>query len=159
MSGGRVLESLNAYFDDFSVGDRIVSQSRELSAEDIDVFSKLSGDHHPLHTDDEFAAKGPFGERIAQGVLTLALATGLEYALVGSHQDSKILAFYGMDRVRFVKPLFIGDAVHVEGEVIACDAKDDKRGVVTIREEIKNQRGDTVAAFEKRLLYRRRNAS
>ena len=156
MSSGRVLESLNQYFDDFNVGDRIVSQSRELTADDIEVFSSLSGDHHPLHTDDEFAAKGPFGVRIAQGVLTLALATGLEYALVGSHEDSKILAFYGMDRVRFVKPVLIGDAVHVDGEVIACDVKDDERGVVTIGEEIKNQRDDTVVAFEKRLLYRRR---
>ena len=159
MTEPRVLDSLDQYFDDFRVGDRILTGGRTLTAEDITVFSELSGDSHPLHTDDDFAANGPFGERIAQGCLTLALATGLEFALVGAADDSKIMAFYGMDRLRFVKPVFIGDTLHIDGELIACDAKDDSRGVVTIREEIKNQRDETVVAFEKRLLYRRRNAA
>jgi acyl dehydratase len=61
-----------------------------------------------------------------------------------------------MDRVRFVKPVFIGDTIHLEGEVIGLDDKDDKRGVLTVQQEIKNQRGETCVALQKRLLMKKR---
>ena len=73
--------------------------------------------------------------------------------------ESKIVAFYGMDRVRFVKPVFIGDTLHLEGEVTALEEKDDARGVVTIHQEIKNSKGETVAVLDKRTLHSKRPAS
>jgi acyl dehydratase len=75
--------------------------------------------------------------------------------MFGNEQD-KILAFYGMDRVRFVKPVFIGDTIHLEGEVVKLDEKDDKRGVLTIHQEIKNQKDEVVAVLDKRLLIKRK---
>lgn len=152
----RTLDTLNAYFDDLAIGDRYVTRSRTVTEADIVLFSGLSGDYHPLHTDEEFATRGPFGARIAQGALTLSLATGLEFSLIGSVDDSRIIAFYGMDRVRFVKPVLIGDTIHVEGEVTGLEQKDDERGVVAIRQEVKNQRGETVVALDKRTLHKRR---
>jgi 3-hydroxybutyryl-CoA dehydratase len=157
-NGGSVLTTLNNYYDDLNVGDRFQSRARTLTEADITMFSGLSGDYHPLHTDEEFAREGPFGGRIAQGCLTLSLATGLEFSLMGS-DESRIVAFYGMDRVRFVKPVFIGDTLHLEGEVTALEDKDDTRGVVTIHQEIKNSRGETVAVLDKRTLHSKRQGS
>ena len=154
----KTLSTLNSYFDELTIGDRFVTRSRTVTEADIVLFSGLSGDYHPLHTDEEFAARGPFGARVAQGALTLSLATGLEFSLIGSAEESRIVAFYGMDRVRFVRPVLIGDTIHVEGEVTALEEKDEARGVVTMHEEVKNQRGETVVALDKRLLHKRRQA-
>jgi acyl dehydratase len=154
---GRTIETINHFYEDLLVGDRFHSgRGRTMTETDLVVFSGLSGDYSSLHTDQDWVEKhGPFDGRIAHGCLTLSVATGLEFTMFGNDQD-KILAFYGMDRVRFVKPVFIGDTIHVEGEVTSLDEKDDKRGVLTIHEEIKNQDGDVVAVLDKRLLIKRK---
>jgi 3-hydroxybutyryl-CoA dehydratase len=158
MSATRELETLNNYFDDLSVGDRFATRARTVTETDLVVYSGLSGDYHPLHTDEIYASNTQFGGRIAHGALTLTLATGLEFSLIGSTGESRILAFYGMDRVRFLKPVFIGDTIHLEGKVTALDEKDEARGVVTMHEEIKNQDGETVAVLDKRILHKRRGS-
>jgi len=154
---GRVIETINDNFEDLQVGDHFVSgRARTVTEADLVAFSGLSGDYSSLHTDAEWAMKGPFGGRIAHGCLTLSLATGLEFSMFGNDQD-KILAFYGMDRVRFIKPVFIGDTIHLVGEITAIEAKEDgKRGVLTIHQEVRNQRDETVAALDKRLLIKGR---
>lgn len=149
----RQLSSLNAYYDDLALGDRFVSRSRTITEADIVTFAGFSGDYHPLHTDEEYAKRGPFGGRIAHGCLTLSVATGLEFSLMSTAGESRILAFYGMDRVRFVGPVRIGDTIRLEGEVVALDDKDATRGVVTIHQEIKNQDEETVAVLDKRTLH------
>jgi acyl dehydratase len=158
MTAARTLPTLNNYFDDLAIGDRFVSRSRTVTEADLTLFSGLSGDYHPLHTDEVYARQGPFGRRIAQGCLTLSLATGLEFSLMGS-DESRIIAFYGMDRVRFVKPVFIGDTIRLEGEVTALDGRDETSGVVTAHHEIKNERDETVAVLDKRTLHRKRTAN
>ena len=155
MSTARTLTTLNNYYDDLRIGDQFVSRARTLTEADIALFSGLSGDYHPLHTDEVYAGSGPFGRRVAQGCLTLSLATGLEFSLMGS-DESRIVAFYGMDRVRFVKPVFIGDTIHLEGAVTALDDKDEARGIVTFHQEVKNQHGETVAVLDKRTLNKKR---
>ncbi len=158
-AGERRISSLDRYFEDLAVGDRVVSRGRTITEADIAVYSGFSGDYHPLHTDEQFARRGPFGRRIAQGCLTLSVATGLEFSLMGSAEDSRILAFYGMDRVRFVAPVHIGDTVHLEGEVTALDEKDAERGVVTVHQQVINQDGTTVAVLDKRTLHARKEAA
>ncbi len=151
----KTLTTLNNYFDDLGVGDRFVSRARTVTEADITLFSGLSGDYHPLHTDEIYAQNGPFGRRIAQGCLTLSLATGLEFSLMGS-DESRIIAFYGMDRVRFLRPVFIGDTIRLEGEVTMLDERDAESGVVTAHQEILNERGEIVAVLDKRTLHRKR---
>lgn len=143
---------LNAYFDEIAVGDTFSTRSRTITEADLVFFSGFSGDYSALHTDEEYAKAGPFGRRIAHGCLTLSVATGLEFSLMTAGPEDSIVAFYGMDRVRFVKPVFVGDTIRVEGEVLALEAKDGGRGVVTLHEEIKNQDGVTVAVLDKRTL-------
>jgi acyl dehydratase len=154
----RLLPTLNVYADDLRVGDRIHSaRARTITECDLVTFSAFSGDWSSLHTDAEWCAvHSPFGGRIAQGFLTLSVATGLEFTIFGSSQD-KVLAFYGMDRVRFVRPVSIGDTIHVEGTIGAIEDKDNTRSVIVIRQEIKNQLDETVVALDKRMLIKKRS--
>jgi 3-hydroxybutyryl-CoA dehydratase len=128
------------YFEDFEVGETVVTRARTITETDIVSFAALTGDWYPLHSDAEYAKKGPFGERIAHGLLVLSVANGLLPLY-----DMAIVAFYGMDKVRFTAPTKIGDTIHVELEVIDKRGKEDLGGVVTLKESVKNQRGEAVA--------------
>jgi len=149
----RELATLDLPFDELDVGDTIRSRGRTVTETDIVAYAALSGDWTPLHTDAVAAAAGPFGQRIAHGGLTFSISTGLEFSLLG--EGANVIAFYGMDRVRFLKPVLIGDTIHLRGEIVALEPKDENRGVVTVHQELVNQDGAVVAALDKRTLYRR----
>ena len=147
---GRLLDTLNLYFDEFELGDRFATGSREISEADVVEFAVLTGDHNPLHLDEEFAAATRFGERVVHGMLTLSVTGGLRYPLNGD----RLVCLYGIDKIRMVRPVLIGDAVRVEGEVTALTPKD-AGGVVTFAEEVLNQNDERVSIFERSALYRR----
>ena len=128
------------YFEDFQVGETVVTRARTITETDIVTFAALTGDWFPLHTDVEYAKKGPFGERIAHGLLVLSVANGLMPLC-----DMAIVAFYGMDKVRFTAPTKIGDTIHVELEIVDKQDKGDLGGVITLKESVKNQKGEAVA--------------
>jgi len=127
------------YFEDFQVGDKIVTRRRTITETDIVMFSAFSGDWHPLHTDVEFAKSGPFKERIAHGFLVLSVASGLLPL-----SEMAIIAFYGMDKVKFVAPVKIGDTIHVEFETVEKQERDERGGVISFKQTVKNQRGEEV---------------
>jgi len=127
------------YLDDFRVGAKTVTRGRTITEADIVNFAGFSGDWYSLHTDAEFAKTTPFGERIAHGMLVLSVATGLMPL-----DDMAIVAFYGMDKVRFMAPTKIGDTLHVEIEVTDKQDKGEF-GIVSLKEVIKNQRDEDVA--------------
>ncbi|WP_210484461.1 MaoC/PaaZ C-terminal domain-containing protein [Microvirga antarctica] len=153
----RVLVTLNNYFDDLEIGDRFETAGRTVTETDIVNFSGLSGDYSLHHTNEPFAIARGFGGRIAHGCLTLSISTGL-ISSMGQTMD-KVVAFYGMDKVRFLKPVRIGDTLHVEGEIIVLLDKGEKGGVVTRRDSIKNQNGDIVATLDKSTLNLKRPVS
>jgi acyl dehydratase len=132
------------YYQDFEVGDKIVTRARTITETDIVLFAAFSGDWYPLHTDVEYAEASPFGGRIAHGMLVLSVGSGLMPLTEWS-----IVAFYGMDRVRFVGPTMIGDTIFVEAEVTEKQDKDERGGVVTFQQTIKDKKGKekAVAAF------------
>jgi acyl dehydratase/predicted ester cyclase len=152
---GKRLTKLNSYWDDLELGDWFVSPTHTVTQDDIAVYSDLSGDSHPLHTDPEVAAREIFGAITAQGLLTLSLATGLEYALIGP-DISGILAFSGMDRVRFLKPVFLGDTIRLEGEVVALEPRKPDRALCVYRQYVKNQADETCVVLDKRMMLKRR---
>ncbi len=127
------------YYEDFQIGNRTVTRGRTITEADIVNFAGFSGDWYPLHTDAEHAKKMPFGERIAHGMLVLSAASGLMPLY-----DMAIIAFYGMEKVRFIAPTKIGDTIHVEAEVVEKQDKGDLGGVVSIKQSVKNQRGEDV---------------
>lgn len=130
------------YFEDFKIGDSIVTQGRTITEADIVAFAGLSGDFNPLHLDAEATREGMFGGRIAHGLLVLAAASGLAWQLgvmVGTVQ-----AFLSLEW-KFRAPVRIGDTIHVEAEVAQRKAMPSAGGgIVTFNVVVKNQRDETV---------------
>ena len=141
------------HFEDFRVGDKIVTRGRTITESDVVMFAALTGDWHPLHTDVEYAKQGPFKERIAHGFLVLSVASGLLPL-----SEIAIIAFYGIDKLRFVAPVKLLDTIHVEMEVLDKQEKGERGGVVTFQQTIKNQRGEDVSVGTMRSLIARRKS-
>ena len=145
------------YLEDYHTGERWVTPGRTLTETDIINYAGLTGDWHPIHTNVEYARTTPFGERIAHGLLVLAMGSALIFRL-GEHIlfPKTFIAFYGMDQVRFVGPAKIGDTLHCEAEVVALEIKDEKRGILVCKNAIRNQRGEDVVMYTTRFLVGRR---
>jgi len=118
-------------------------------------FAGLSGDFIELHVSETYAAKGPFGKRIAHGALVFSISTGLTVQTIKI--DDTAIAFYGMDKLRFTRPVFIGDTIHVVKKVIAKKFKGADRGVVTFETTVLNQNGETVLIYTDKLLLKARS--
>jgi len=111
------MSAQKGYLEDFKVGEKAISPGRTVTEADIVMFAALSGDWNELHTNAEYMKNSIFGQRIAHGMLTLSIASGLSLR-TGARSPVEILAFLGMDNVRLLAPVFIGDTIRVESEVI-----------------------------------------
>ncbi|HSK65434.1 MAG TPA: MaoC/PaaZ C-terminal domain-containing protein [Anaerolineales bacterium] len=129
---------MGLYFEDFTVGQRLDTQKRTVSEDDIMAFARLTGDDNRIHTDPEFSKTTPFGRQIAHGLLGLSIASGLAWQT--GILDGTVLAFREVKEWKFVKPVFIGDALYVEMQVLETKALPRiGGGAVTISLEVKNQ--------------------
>jgi acyl dehydratase len=144
------------YFEDFEIGHVSRSRGRTITEADIVNFAGISGDFVELHTNEEFAKAGPFGRRIAHGLLILSISSGLMVQM-GQTTDT-VIAFYGIDRLRFVRPTFIGDTVRVEKRVVDRQEKE-KGGVITFETSVLNQNGEPVLVYTDKLMIKRRPAA
>lgn len=130
------------YFEEFSVGQKIMTVGRTVAESDIMTFAGLSGDYNQIHTDAEFGKSTPYGQRIAHGLLGLSLASGL--AMRTGILEGTVIAFREINEWKFVKPVFIGDTLHVELTVTEIKALPRiGGGSVTIVLDVKNQRDET----------------
>lgn len=143
----------NRKFEHFEVNETWLSRGRTITESDIVMFSAFSGDWYPLHTDKEYAEKcTPFRQRIAHGMLVLSVGTGL------LQMDSEVVvAFYGIEKLRFINPTFINDTIHLELEVIDLKDKGNGTGVITFNQKVVKQTGETVVAAEFKLLVNKEN--
>lgn len=144
---------MSKYFDDYNLNDTVTSRTRTITEADIVNFAGLSGDFHELHMSEEFARRGPFGRRIAHGALVFSISTGLTIQMGDSEN---IIAFYGVDKLRFTHPTFIGDTIHVTKKVIELTAKDDSRGVVGFETRVHNQNNEPVVVYHDKVLMKRK---
>ena len=143
------------YWEDFKVGEQLVTGRRTVEGGDVSRFAGLSGDFNPLHTDEVFAKQTPFGARVAHGILTLAVSNG-QQNLAGWF-DGTALALLGLDRVRFTAPVKFGDTIHTAMTVTEARASSKPdRGVVTFDVTVRSQRGDAVCTYATSVLMRRR---
>lgn len=132
---------MGLYFEEFTVGQRIVTEKRTITEADIMEFARLSGDDNRIHTDPEFSKTTPFGRQIAHGLLGLSIASGLAWQT--GLMDGTVIAFREVKDWKFVKPVFIGDTIHVELETTEIKALPRiGGGSVTITLEVKNQNGE-----------------
>jgi 3-hydroxybutyryl-CoA dehydratase len=148
---GLVISMPANYFEDFGEGDTFTTASRTITEADVMNFAGVSGDFSSLHTDEESSKKGIFGKRIAHGLLTLAATEGL-WMRLGIFEGT-LVAFYGIDRLRFVKPVFIGDTITAKLSVIEKREKENY-GILSVKNEVVNQRNEMVLVFDALLLFK-----
>ena len=130
------------YFEEFQVGFSVASAGRTITETDVVSFAGLSGDYNQIHTDAEFARQGMFGQRVAHGLLGLAVASGLVAQL--GFIEGTVLAFRELTW-KFSSPIFIGDTIHVEATV--AELKPMRRlggGAVTLDVRVVNQEDKVV---------------
>ncbi|MFP3929207.1 MAG: MaoC/PaaZ C-terminal domain-containing protein [Desulfobacteraceae bacterium] len=146
------------YFDDCGIGEHAVTPARTVTESDVVWFAGLTGDWNPIHTDKELASRSEFGGRIAHGMLILALGTGLITRIpLGGFLPKSLIAVVGIDRVRLVKPVMIGDTIHVECEMLEAKSMTGGKGLLEVRFRIINQAGETVQTGRWKCLAGRRS--
>jgi acyl dehydratase len=134
------------YYEEFEIGKIVVTTSRTVTESHIVNFAALSGDYNQIHTDVEFSKTTPFGQPIAHGLLVLSMASGL-IAQLGLIEGT-VIAFRELSW-KFSKPVFIGDTVRVQAEVVKL--KPFPRlggGVVVLKISVLNQRDEVTARGE-----------
>jgi oxepin-CoA hydrolase / 3-oxo-5,6-dehydrosuberyl-CoA semialdehyde dehydrogenase len=152
--GARTTESdvhpFRKHFEDVEVGDSLLTHRRTVTEADIVHFGGLSGDYFYMHFDEEAAKASQFGRRIAHGYFVLSAAAGLFVW----PSPGPVLANYGIDTLRFVKPVGIGDTIQAR---LTCKRKTDKpgrsadapgQGVVAWDVQVTNQEGALVASYD-----------
>lgn len=141
------------YFEDLAVGMKIRhSLGRTITEMDNVLFSTLTMNPQPLHLNEDFATKTQFGQRIVNGIFTMGLIVGLT---VGELTDGTIIANLGYERVYHPKPVFHGDTIYVETEVLEKreSRSNPDRGVVRLKHLGRNQHGDVVCEIERTVLF------
>ncbi len=145
----------SVWFEDFAVGQTLVSPGRTIEAADITAFAGLTGDFYPLHVDEEKARESRFGGRIAHGPLTFSIAVGL-VGLSGFYGDA-VEALLGVDEMRALQPVRPGDTIRVHVTVTDSEpVKSPKYGRLGLRYSVVNQAGVEVMTFLFSVLMRRR---
>ena len=142
--------SRGRYFEEFAVGDTVVSAGRTVTEADIVNFAGLAGDYTQIHTNAEFAQQSMFGQRVAHGFLLMAIASGL-LAQLGFIEET-VLAFRELTW-KFSLPVFIGNTIHVQATVANLKAL--RRlggGAVTFDIQIINQEGQMIQSGQWTLL-------
>ncbi len=141
------------YYEDLEVGMRMRHKNgRTVTEMDNVMFSMLTMNPQPLHSNEDFASQTPFGRRIVNGIFTLGLVTGLTVAEL---TEGTILANLGYDNVRHPNPLFHGETVYAETEVL--EKRDSKSrpnvGIVRLKHWGKKPDGTVVVEFERTVMF------
>ncbi len=147
----RYRETFGRYFEDFQVGDVYEHRPGKTVLEsDNHLFTLLTLNTHPLHFDAEYGKATEFGRNLVVSTYTLALLTGMSV----TDCSQKAIANLGMDEVRFTFPVFAGDTLYGESEVLAKRESKSRpgQGIVTIRTLGKNQECKVVCTFKRDML-------
>ncbi len=152
---GRYRESYGRYLEDFRVGDVYEHRpGRTISEADNTWFTLLTMNQHPLHFDAAYAAKSEFGKLVVNSAFTLALVAGMSVSDV----SQKTIANLGWDKIRLSAPVFVGDTVYAESEVLAVrDSKSrPTQGVVTVKTTGTKADGTVFMTYERTMLIPKR---
>jgi acyl dehydratase len=142
------------HYEDFNVGDQWETPRRTITETDVVNFAALTGDHNPIHTDEEYAKSTIFGGRILHGPAGFAIATGLEFRL--GIKEGTAVAFLGMTW-DLKGPIKIGDTIRVRERVTSKrETRNPAHGIVNFHVAILNQRDETVQEGEWKIMFVRR---
>jgi len=140
----------SAPFDELVVGQRFATRGRTVTEADVVGFSQLTGDWHPQHADAHWAAEGPFGERIAHGMLVISFAAGLV-----PFDPDRVVALRRVADATFKRPVRFGDTIRVEGRVEELKAVGEDAGLVGLSWIVRNQDGQPTVRARVEVLWRR----
>ena len=135
-------------FEEVEIGESRNTYGRTVTESDVHGFAGLEGHYGELHTNKEYAATTPYGQRIAHGALNVTFIQGF---MASTSWRFDTYALYGFDGIRFVNPVFIDDTIHLEAEVVDKEVRDNETGIITINCELCKEDG-TVATVLKWLL-------
>ena len=144
------------YYDEWRIGDRLEHQPhRTVTETDNLLISTLTHNPQPLHIDAEYAAGTEFGRIVVNGTFTFALMVGLT---VGDTTLGTLVANLGYDKVRMPKPVFVGDTLRAETEVLSLKDSQSRpnAGIVTFEHRLLNQMNELVCTCERTALMQRR---
>jgi monoamine oxidase len=141
------------YYEDYELGHVRLTHGRTITETDFVVHAGHTGDFFPHHLDAEFMKQSPFGQRIAHGTMVFAIGVGLTATLI-----NPVAFSYGYDRLRFIRPVFIGDTIRTRVTLAAKedDPRRPSQGRVVERCEVLNQRDEVVLAADHILLVEKR---
>lgn len=151
------MQTVERFFDDYVVGEQRRTTGRTITEADVVLHAGQTGDFFPHHLDAEWAATQPFGARIAHGTLIMAAAVGMTADTINPRAMS-----YGYDRVRFIRPVLIGDTITTTAEIAGLreHPKDpEQHGFVDETVTVTNQREETVLVLTHIYLVQRRPAT
>ena len=152
---GRYRESFGRYLEDFTVGDVYEHRpGRSITETDNTWFTLLTMNQNPLHFDKEYAAKSEFGKPLVNSCLTLSIVVGMSV----SDLSQKAIANLGWDKIQLTAPVFVGDTIYAESEVLAVrDSKSrPNRGIVTVRTTGKKADGTVFMTYERTMMIPKR---
>lgn len=152
---GRFRETFGRYFEDFTVGHIYEHRpGRTITDADNVWFTLLTMNTHPTHFDYQFAGNTEFKRPLVVSTFTVALVVGMSVSDI----SQKAVANLGWDNIRLPAPLFPGDTLYAESEVLDMRASDSRpeQGIVTVKSIGKNQHGVTVCSFERTMLVWKR---
>lgn len=147
---------MTRFFEDFRVGEEFVTHGRTLTEADVANFAGVTGDINPLHMDEEYARKTRFGRRVPHGQLIFALALGLAERVMAPLFQESIIAFYGVDNMRFIQPVFVGDTITLRRRVEGAEPRDDASGLITFADQVVNQAGRLCLRYFPKYLLKRK---
>ncbi|WP_210506971.1 MaoC/PaaZ C-terminal domain-containing protein [Naasia sp. SYSU D00057] len=151
---GALMRTIDRWYEDYEIGERRETVGRTITEADIVLHAGQTGDFFPHHMDAEWMSTQPAGQRIAHGTLILSVAVGMTAGDINPQAMS-----YGYDRIRFIRPVFIGDTITVVAEITEKaphTKRPDESGYVHEVVSVTNQRGETVLVLTHLYLVNRR---
>lgn len=151
----RFRESYGRYYEDFTVGDVYEHRpGRTISETDNTWFTLLTMNGHPLHFDAAYAAKSEFGRPVVNSCLTLSIVAGMSVADV----SQKAIGNLGWTDIRLTAPVFAGDTIYAESEVLAKreSAKRPTQGIITVQTTGRKADGTIFMTFQRTVLVPKR---
>lgn len=147
---------LGLYYEDFEIGEEIKhSLSKTIFESDNNFFSLLTMNHHPVHTNADYAARNQHGKILVVGTLVFSLAVGITVPDI----SGKAIANLGYEDVRHLNPVFINDTIYVRTKVL--DKRESKskpdRGIVYVESVAYNQNGQDVLSFRRNVLVKKKD--
>ncbi len=149
-----IANKMGHYYEEYKVGDVIKHQfSKTIFESDNNIFSLLTMNPHPVHTNIDYAENSQHGKILVVGTLVFSLVVGFSVSDISGN----CIANLGYENIEHLKPVFVGDTLYAETEVLECRESKTKqdRGIIYVETRGYNQQGDMVIRFRRRVLMKK----